>query len=588
MISVRSLWAGAALSAALLASSALSPRALGGAGPAYAADDATAPKDKPAGADKSDKPVNDKAGADKDTGDKAGQDQGGYFKPEAVGSDGSVTVRGQAIDYHAVVGTMVVHPKDWDDAPQKPLGDKDGDKDGDKTGTDDHNPTAEAAMSYVAYFKKGAAPAARPIMFLYNGGPGSSTVWLHMGAFGPRRVVTLDDQHSPAAPYQLVNNDSSLLDAADLVFVDAPGTGFGRIAGPNKEKAFWGVDPDAHAFASFITGFLSKYGRWNSPKYLFGESYGTTRNAAVINLLETEDNVDFNGVIMLSQILNFGLSDDDPDVDPGNDLPYVLALPTYAATAYYHHKLSPMPDDLKAFLTEVESFTTYEYTLALGWGNLLPGDDRKHIAEKLHDYTGLPIDYINKANLRINGGEFEKTLQDSSDTTTGRLDTRFSGPTMDPLSKEADYDPQSAAISSAYVSAFNDYVRRDLHFGEGRIFKPEAEIHHWDFTHTPPGSSDTSTRGVNVMPDLATALKYNPNLKVLVNGGYYDLATPYFSAVYELRHLQIPQRLMPNITFKTYESGHMVYANPQALTQLHDNVAAFVAQTDNVKAAAAK
>ena len=474
---------------------------------------------------------------------------------------------------------MVVHAKGWDDAPQKQIGDK-SDKPADDS---DHNPNAEAAMSYIAYFKKGAAAGKRPVMFLYNGGPGSSTVWLHMGAFGPRRVVTLDDQHSPAAPYQLVNNDSSLLDAADLVFIDAPGTGFGRIAGANKEKAFWGVDQDAHAFADFIEAFLGKYGRWNSPKYLFGESYGTTRSAVLINMLENERSVDFNGVVMLSQILNFDFSVDGPENNPGVDEPYVLALPTYAATAFYHKKLDPMPGDLRDFLGEVEQFTAGEYAQALSDGNLLPDDDRKHIVEKLHDYTGLPEAYIRKANLRIDGGEFEKMLQDDEDETTGRLDTRFSGPTIDPLSKESDYDPQSAAISSAYVSTFNDYVRRDLHFGADRVFKPEAEIHHWDFSHTQPGDSEAQTGTLNVVSDLANAMKTNPNLKVLVNGGYYDLATPYFAAAFELKHMNIPRRLMGNLDFKTYESGHMVYANPASLKQLHDNVAAFVGRTDNVK-----
>ncbi len=531
--------------------------------PTQAAPDAGAQKDKPP-VEKSDKPE---------------PEEGGFFRPEEVGSDGSVTIGGHTIDYHATVGTLVVHPKGWDDAPQKQMGEK-----SDKPAEDsDHNPTAEAAMSYVAYVKKGVAPGARPVMFLYNGGPGSSTVWLHMGAFGPRRVVTLNDQHSPAAPYQLINNDSSLLDATDLVFIDAPGTGFGRLAGPNKEKSFWGVDADAHAFADFIVAFLGKYGRWNSPKYLFGESYGTTRSAVLINMLENERSVDFNGVVMLSQILNFSLSADQPEYNPGIDEPYVLALPTYAATAFYHKKLDPMPGDLRDFLGEVEEFATTEYAQALIDGNLLPDDDRKHIVEKLHEYTGLPEAYIRKANLRINGGEFEKTLQDDQDETTGRLDTRFSGPTIDPLSKEADYDPQSSAISSAYVSVFNDYVRRDLHFGVDRVFHAEVEIHHWDFAHTPPGESEPSSETLNVVADLANAMKTNPNLKVLVNGGYYDLATPYFAAVYELKHMDIPHRLMGNLDFKTYESGHMVYANQDALKQLHDNVAAFVGRTNNVK-----
>jgi carboxypeptidase C (cathepsin A) len=502
-----------------------------------------------------------------------------YFRPEEKVTDGTVTVGGAAIAYHAMVGTLVVHPKDYDDAPDKPL--DSGDKPADGA---DKNPPAEAAMSYVAYLKKDAKAEARPIMFLFNGGPGSSTVWLHMGAFGPRRVVTLDDTHSPAAPYQLVDNASSLLDVADLVFVDAPGTGFGRLAGPNKEKAFWGVDQDAHAFADFITGFLSKTGRWNSPKYLFGESYGTTRSANLVNILETEDNLDFNGVVLLSQILNFDFSADSPEMNPGVDLPYELALPTYAATAFYHKKLPTMPQALAPFLQEVQHFALTDYALALNQGAALPASDRQAIIAKLHAYTGLPEAYLDKANLRVSGGEFEKTLQDDTGTTTGRLDSRFSGPTIDPLSKEADYDPQSAAISSAYVSAFNDYVRRELKFGEGMVYKPEVDVFkNWTFQHTPPGSGFPDPQGVNVMPDLAVAMKYNPNLKIMLNAGYYDLATPYFEGIYEMAHLQIPAALQSNIQFKFYESGHMVYAHAPALVALHDNVAAFVKATDNEK-----
>ena len=515
--------------------------------------------------------------AAKDKGEDAA---GGYFKPEQTDTDGSVTIGGQKIDYQATVGTIVVHPKDWDDAPQKPGTDGE-DKAGDQAGDKE---SAEAAMSYVAYFKKGAAANARPVMFFFNGGPGSSTVWLHMGAFGPKRVVTLDDQHAPAAPYKLIDNQYSLLDSTDLVFVDAPGTGFGRVAGPNKEKAFYGVDQDAYAFSAFITQFLTRFGRWNSPKYLFGESYGTTRNAVLVNMLESDRDVDVNGVVMLSEILNWDFSPDGPDANPGVDLPYVLALPTYAATAWYHKKLPHPPKDLPSFISEVEHFATTDYAQALSQGAALPAEDRSKIIARLHDYTGLPEAYLNKANLRVNGGEFEKNLQDDSDTTTGRLDTRFSGPTIDPLSKEADYDPQSAAISSAYVSVFNDYVRKDLHFAQDRAFKPEADVgKYWNFHHEQPGESGPSAGGVNVMPDLADAMKYNPNLKVMVNGGFYDLATPYFAAKWEMAHLPIQPRLQGNITFKTYESGHMVYAHEPALHTLHDNVAAFIAATDNLK-----
>jgi carboxypeptidase C (cathepsin A) len=439
-------------------------------------------------------------------------------------------------------------------------------------------------MFYVAYFKSGEQAARRPVTFLYNGGPGSSTVWLHMGAFGPRRVVTADNSHTPAAPYPIVNNEFSLLDASDLVFVDAPGTGFSRIAGKDREKAFYGVDADAEAFADFISQFLAKYGRWNSAKYLFGESYGTTRSAALINLLETGRDIDFNGVILLSQALNYDNGADWPQLNPGIDLPYQLALPTYTATAWYHHKLPDAPKELEPLLAEVEQFAMSEYATALGAGATLGPERRKTIVAKLHQYTGLPTEYIEKSDLRINAGQFEKTLKGDTDTTTGRLDTRFSGPTFDPLSREAEYDPQSAAISSAYVSAFNDYVRRDLKFGENREYKPEIETwRSWNFLHQPPGAPIPLPQSVNVMVDLAMAMKYNPDLKVLVNAGYFDLATPFFEGVYEMQHLAIPTKLQKNVEFKFYESGHMVYAHEASLKGLHDNVAAFIQDTSNSK-----
>jgi carboxypeptidase C (cathepsin A) len=496
------------------------------------------------------------------------------FKPEQQQTKGSVSVGGKAIDYDAYAGTLVVHPKDWDDVPQN-------------ADPDPKNRGAEASMFYVAYFKSdtksGNQGAPRPITFFYNGGPGSSTVWLHMGAFGPKRVVTADDTHTPAAPYSFVNNEYSLLDATDLVFIDAPGTGFSRLSGKDKEKAFYGVDQDAWAFSDFIVQFLAKYGRWNSPKFLFGESYGTTRSAVLVNLLETERDVDFNGVILLSQILNFTLDSDVPQINPGVDIAYQLVLPTYAATAWYHHKLPEQHPDLKAFVAEVEHFAMNDYALALEAGAALPADQRHAIVEKLHQYTGLPTAYIEKADMRINGGEFEKNLQDENGLTTGRLDTRFSGPTFDPLSKEADYDPQSAAISSAYVSVFNDYVRKDLKFGEGRVYKSEIDTGHWNLEHKQPGMGSPYPGIANVMPDLATAMKYNPQLKVLLNAGYYDLATPFFQGIYEMQHLPMSQDLQKNIEYQQYESGHMVYAHEASLKAIHDNTAAFIVNSSNMK-----
>ncbi len=494
-----------------------------------------------------------------------------YFRTATSTTTGSVTVEGNTIHYHAVAGLLIVHPKGWNDAAGKSGGD----------GHHARKRPPEASMFYVAYFKDGESPGDRPITFLYNGGPGSATMWLHMGCFGPHRVVTADHVHTAPAPYQVVNNDYSLLDASDLVFIDAPGTGFSRVTA-GAEKDFYGADQDVHAFSEFIMQFLSKYGRWNSPKYLFGESYGTPRSANLINVLETEDDTDFNGVILLSQILSYDESTGMARFDPGVDLPYELALPTYAATAWYHHKLPNSGQPLEPFLTEVEQFALTDYAQALRAGSTLSPDQRAAIAAKLHDYTGLPVSYLEKADLRIDGGEFEQNLQGDADMTTGRLDTRFSGPSLDPLSERADYDPQSAAIGSAYVSAFNNYVRKDLHYGMKMRYRPSLRLFSmWNSRHQPPGAHGPLPQGLNVMPDLANAMKYDPDLKVMLNGGYFDLATPFFEGMYEMAHLPMPRKLQANIEYHYYQSGHMVYAHTPALKQLHDNVAAFIANTEH-------
>jgi carboxypeptidase C (cathepsin A) len=490
-----------------------------------------------------------------------------HFKVEQQTSDGSVTVSGQKIDYQAIAGTLVVHAKGWDDVPQNAEKDKPA--------------PPEASMFYVAYFAKGVPNTERPITFLYNGGPGSSTVWLHMGAFGPRRVVTADDSHTAAAPYKVVPNQYSLLDVSDLVFIDAPGTGFSRISGKDKEreKAFFGIDADAQAFVDFIYQFLSHFERWNSPKFLFGESYGTIRNAVVVDLLQTERFIDFNGVINLSQVQVAELLPDlvDSTSNPGVDQAYVLALPTYAATAWYHHALPDAPRELAPLLDEVERFASGDYLLALQAGLALDPARRRDIVKQLHRYTGLPEETIERADLRITGGVFEKNLRIDSHLTVGRLDARFSGPTMDPLSKAADYDPQTAAIGSAYVSALNAYLRSDLKFGGDRVYKPEIELFQiWNFQHQPPDAPMPLFITPNVLVDLAAAMKYNPKLKVMFNGGYYDVATPFFATLYERDHLPIPATLLKNIEVAFYESGHMVYAHEASHKALHDNVASFI------------
>jgi carboxypeptidase C (cathepsin A) len=442
---------------------------------------------------------------------------------------------------------------------------------------EDQPPTAR--IFYTAYFKKDAPAGTRPVTFLYNGGPGSASMYLHMGAFGPMRVETPDGEHAEGAPYKLVENQYSLLDASDLVFIDAPGTGFSRIIGKDAPKAFWGIDEDAHAFDRFIRRFLSKYNRWNSPKYLFGESYGTTRSALLASLLQ---NVDLNGVILLSQILSFDDSADTPAANPGTDQPYFLALPSMAATAWYHHRLANQTAELEPFLHEVEQFSLGEYASALLQGADLPIDRKRAVAEKLQTYTGVPASYWLKADLRVSGPDFSKEVQNELGLTSGRLDTRYQGPDLNPLSEGAEYDPFDSAITPAYTSAINQYVRTDLKFGDNMTYKPSIDdpAFRWNLRHGAPGSF-TADMNPNVMPDFANTLKINPKMKVLLMGGYYDLGCTYFGATYEMKHLPVPPSVEANISYHFFESGHMVYIKESALRELHEYTAAFIRQTEN-------
>lgn len=473
-----------------------------------------------------------------------------YKKPQKSVTHGSVMVEGKRISYDATAG-MLVLKNDMD------------------------SPTI--SMSYISYIKNDEKDLSkRPITFIYNGGPGSATIWLHMGAWGPKRVF-LNDTSRTKAPYKTVNNDYSLLDASDLVFIDAPGTGFGEIitkekGGAGKKKDFFGIDQDGRAFTAFIKQFLSENDRWNSPKFLFGESYGTFRSAVVSNLLQ-DQGVGLNGVILLSQLLTYENMSDIANDHPGNDLPYELALPSFAAVAWYHHKVPDAPKDLETFLREVEHFAMNDYALALNKGSLLDSSSFNHIAEKLHSYIGLPVTYIQKANLRVSGPQFEQALLGKEEEITGRLDARFSGSAIDPLSEYAEYDPMDSYIDAAFTATFNNYVRTELNFGKGMKYKNYGEVSPWDFKR----------KGYvgfpNVMNDLAHAMIYNPDLKVMLNMGYFDLGTPYFEGLYEMQHLPMPRYLQKNIEYDFYNSGHMVYLHPESLKQLHDNVTKFINST---------
>jgi len=483
-----------------------------------------------------------------------------YSIPQKSVTHGIVTVEGTRIPYDAIAGTIVL-----------------------KNSAD----TPTASIFYTAYFKADGKDAAqRPLTFLYNGGPGSSTIWLHMGAFGPQRV-SLSDTAATRPPFTTVNNDYSLLDGSDLVFIDAPGTGFSKLItreskGAGKPEDFYGGDADAGAFASFIVQFLTQYNRWASPKYLFGESYGTFRSALLANALETDKGVSLNGVILLSQTLNIANSPDNPHAEPGNELPYELALPSYAAVAWYHHQLPGRPEKLEPFLKEVEHFAMNEYALALNKGASLDSAAFEQIAAKLHDYTGISLSYIKKANLRIEDGQFEHQLLIDQDKITGRLDGRFNGYSTNPLGEKSLVDPMDSYIDGPFIAAFNKYVRNDLKFGSDQPFFPGGPgvYEQWDYRHKIPGFTDQQENIYpNAMTALAGAMAYDPNLKVMLNSGYFDLGTPYFQGVYEMQHLPMPAALQKNIEYKLYYSGHMVYLHPESLKLLHDNVVKFILST---------
>ncbi len=489
-----------------------------------------------------------------------------------VSTDGTVEVGGRKIEYRAVAGTITVHPKGWDDTARS---------DGTKRSPGEHDDgEAAASIFYAAYFQKGADPGERPITFIYNGGPGSSTMWLHMAGFGPKRVVTRASGHT-AAPYRLTNNNYSLLDASDLVFIDAPGTGFSRVWGRNKEKAFYGLDADAHAFAVFINSFLTHSGRWSSPRYLMGESYGTTRSAILVNMLQNEYNVDFNGVIMLSQILNSDLDSKTPQYNPGTDQAYITTLPTYAAVAWHFNRLpDPRPASLEGLLDEVEKFATTEYAVALQAGSALPPDRRAAIAHRISQFTGIPDSYVLASDLRIDSGQFRKQILQDQGVTLGMCDASFTGASIDPLAKEADPQilPDLAATLSAYVAAVNEHVRKNLRFGGDVDYKPTADADSfWDWTRVQPPNAPTWVFGIaNVMPDLATAMKANPDLKILVVGGYFDFCATYYASRYEMQHLPIPANLQKNIEYRYYETGHWPYIYDPALEKMHADVAGFI------------
>jgi carboxypeptidase C (cathepsin A) len=444
-------------------------------------------------------------------------------------------VNGQAIPYTARAGTITLR----------------NDKD-----------QITARMFYVAYTKDGADLNRRPVTFFYNGGPGSSTIWLRMASYGPVRVNVTNGAATPPAPYELVDNHDSILDKTDEVFVDAPNTGYSRVLGYGKPQDFMGVDQDGRAFTQFIQRYLTQFNRWNSPKFLFGESYGTTRDAVLVNMLQ-DANVQINGVVFQSSILNFGLTGLG-GFDPigGGDWAYVLYLPSEAATAWYHHRVPGQRGSLQSFLSVVEHFAGTEYLHALTAGDTLDASTRNDVVNKLHDYLGLSQQFIRNAHMRIPYYVFEKELMRDRNIVLGRYDARYALYGVNRMGDYPDYDPSDVGMNSAVVSTWNQYVREQLRYSTNLFYRPTSYGPvlgaRWDMHHNgqdPPA---------NVVPDLAAAMSENPHLQVFSANGYYDFATPYFATKYTFEHLDIAPALQKNIVFRMYESGHMIYLSPSA------------------------
>jgi carboxypeptidase C (cathepsin A) len=429
----------------------------------------------------------------------------------------------------------------------------------------------EAEMFFVGYTLDGQEAGKRPLTFSFNGGPGSASIWLHMGALGPRKVVLPPDGFMPPAPYRIEDNPSTLLDKSDLVLIDAIGTGFSRAADQELFKKFWGVKGDIEAFSEFIRLYITRNERWTSPLYLLGESYGTTRAAGIAGYL-ADRGISFNGITLLSMVLNFETLEDNRT----NDEPFIYLVPSFTMIAGYHHKLAPdLAQDMNKARQESEEFAAGEYSRALAKGDALTADERQKIIEKLARYTGISREVIDQANLRIDVGKFTHYLMIDQKLRVGRLDGRYTGPDPDGLLDTRFYDPTGSATRPPFTSVFNSYLRTELGYKTDMPYDVSASdgaFGRWDWGSAIGGFPDTASA-------LRQAIVKNPFLKVLVMEGYYDLATPYFAANYTMDHLDLGTKYRDNISYATYMSGHMVYLSAESLQKMKTDVGGFMDKT---------
>ena len=470
-------------------------------------------------------------------------------KAESVTTQHSVRIDGNTIRYSATAGLALIR-------------------------NDDDEPTG--LFGYTAYIKDGVDDSSkRPIMFAYNGGPGSASIWLHMGVLGPRRIPVVDTEVTGPAPFGAINNEYSILDVADLVMMDPVGTGYAKPAGKGSGEDFWGVDPDIDAASKFIARFITDNDRWNSPKFVLGESYGGIRTGGVAHTLLTEYGIGLNGVILVSPFMDAAAARDRFAID----LPHALYLPTLAATAWYHDALDERPDDLVTFLKEVEDFALNEYSPALMRGTSLPASERADLLTKLSKYTGLSEQYWDHSNLRVSHFHFTQELLRDQDVTVGRVDSRFKGRSIDRVGATMQYDPFSTGVGPAFTAGFMHYYTNDLGFKQERNYVVSGRLFQdWDWLHTLPSGQKTLI--TNTAVDLATTMTLYPHMKVLIQQGYFDLATPFFVLDYVLSHMDLDAEQRARISVEMYEAGHMMYVHPPSLVKYKQDLARFVLDND--------
>jgi carboxypeptidase C (cathepsin A) len=456
----------------------------------------------------------------------------------------SVAVSGRNLPYTATAGTLTIR-----DVAGKP----------------------KASIFYTAYTLDGAPSSQRPVMFFYNGGPGSASLWLRMGSFGPMRLQTGSPETIRPAPFNFGPNPDTLLGSTDMVFIDAPGTGYSRALGDSKGSDFYGVDQDADAFAKAIIRYVTKFGRWDSPKFLFGESYGTTRSGALAYQLQ-DRGMALNGVVLLSSIMNYGRR------QPGLDRDYLNYLPSYAATAWYHHKMANPPATVEQAAALGRAFAEGPYAAALEKGQSISPQERDAVAKQMSALTGLSLNFIEQSNLRLDLSRFRKELLRDERETIGRYDSRYTGVDPDAAGESPEYDASDTAISGAFIGTLNNYLANDLKYETNMAYRASAseeEGFKWDFSHKAPGVRFT-LNAPNTAIDLAAAMRENPYLKVLSLNGWYDMATPFFGTEYDLNHMMLEPAQQRNLEYRYYPSGHMVYLNPDALHAMRLDVERFI------------